>query len=270
MDDKIKQILACPYCKTIVKFKSNEILCQNCKRKYPIVEGIPLMLSKEHYEYWKKHFEDNVLLEGKTPKACDHWKGNFQLIQSNVLKWIDAESNLLILDVGCGSGSFSEPIAKNNNVIGIDFSTNMLRLAVEKQIYAIQAEASSLPFLSKSFDMVLCIEVLQYIQNCRDLLMELARVLKNRGQLILSFPNATSIIRIVNRRISKLLNPKKISTKLYTFTEVNKSGLTVGLNNISVVSTYYPFPMQSISFGYISFIEHYFGSNFIIKGRKAQ
>ncbi|MCM8773509.1 MAG: Trm112 family protein [Candidatus Omnitrophica bacterium] len=47
IDKELLNILACPYCKSDVVLKDNKILCVNCKRKYPIKDGIPIMLIDE-------------------------------------------------------------------------------------------------------------------------------------------------------------------------------------------------------------------------------
>jgi len=49
IDEKLLEILACPKCKSDVKLKDDKIICKNpdCGLKYPIKEGIPVMLIEE-------------------------------------------------------------------------------------------------------------------------------------------------------------------------------------------------------------------------------
>jgi len=47
IDKKLLEILACPACKSEVILKNNKIVCTNCRRAYPIKEGIPIMLIEE-------------------------------------------------------------------------------------------------------------------------------------------------------------------------------------------------------------------------------
>lgn len=47
IDKELLEILACPLCKTEVKLKNNKIVCVNCGRRYPIKDGIPVMLVDE-------------------------------------------------------------------------------------------------------------------------------------------------------------------------------------------------------------------------------
>ena len=47
MDKELLNILACPACKGEVELQENKIVCIKCQRKYPIRDGIPIMLVDE-------------------------------------------------------------------------------------------------------------------------------------------------------------------------------------------------------------------------------
>jgi len=49
IDQKLLEILACPACKSKVSIKNEQILCMNsnCGLKFPIRDGIPVMLIEE-------------------------------------------------------------------------------------------------------------------------------------------------------------------------------------------------------------------------------
>ncbi|MCK9431126.1 MAG: Trm112 family protein [Candidatus Omnitrophica bacterium] len=47
IDKELIDILACPACKADVELKENKIVCKKCGRKYPVREGIPVMLIDE-------------------------------------------------------------------------------------------------------------------------------------------------------------------------------------------------------------------------------
>ena len=49
IDNELLKILACPACKTEVKLEGERIVCQNpkCGLRYPIRDGIPVMLIDE-------------------------------------------------------------------------------------------------------------------------------------------------------------------------------------------------------------------------------
>ncbi len=48
-DEKLLKIMACPLCKTDLRYdnKNQKLICVKCKRKYPIRDGIPVMLIEE-------------------------------------------------------------------------------------------------------------------------------------------------------------------------------------------------------------------------------
>ncbi len=47
IDAKLLEILACPVCKTEVKLEGDRLVCVQCGRRYPIRDGIPVMLIEE-------------------------------------------------------------------------------------------------------------------------------------------------------------------------------------------------------------------------------
>ncbi len=47
IDKELLAILACPACQGDVELKSDKIVCRSCGRKYPIKNGIPVMLVDE-------------------------------------------------------------------------------------------------------------------------------------------------------------------------------------------------------------------------------
>ena len=47
IDPQLLEILACPACKTEVKLDGDRLVCIQCGRRYPIREGIPVMLIEE-------------------------------------------------------------------------------------------------------------------------------------------------------------------------------------------------------------------------------
>ena len=47
IDSKLLDILACPVCKTAVREEGGRLVCARCTRRYPIRDGIPVMLVEE-------------------------------------------------------------------------------------------------------------------------------------------------------------------------------------------------------------------------------
>jgi len=106
-----------------------------------------------------------------------------------------------ILDLGCGPGIIAEKISSGNYQVScVDFSPEMLLRARErlkgsgcKPAAYIQADAQSLPFKTGTFDAVLCIGVVSWVEDPDMLLNETARVLRPGGILIITAINMLSI-----------------------------------------------------------------------------
>ncbi|MEM2351978.1 MAG: class I SAM-dependent methyltransferase [Thermoproteota archaeon] len=97
-----------------------------------------------------------------------------------------------ILEVGCGDGGVIQLLRPlNNEVFGVDISETAIARCQEKGIKAFLLDVSSepLPFEDDFFDVVICLETLEHLTNPYYALMEMRRVLKNKGKLICSVPN---------------------------------------------------------------------------------
>jgi uncharacterized protein YbaR (Trm112 family) len=47
IDEEFLKILACPDCKAEVELRDDKICCLGCGKRYPIRDGIPIMLIDE-------------------------------------------------------------------------------------------------------------------------------------------------------------------------------------------------------------------------------
>lgn len=47
LDKDLLNILVCPLCKADVQEKDGKVLCSKCNKKYPIKNGVPIMLAEE-------------------------------------------------------------------------------------------------------------------------------------------------------------------------------------------------------------------------------
>jgi uncharacterized protein YbaR (Trm112 family) len=47
LDEEFLSLLACPVCKTSIRREGDRLICDTCGRRYPIRDGIPVMLVEE-------------------------------------------------------------------------------------------------------------------------------------------------------------------------------------------------------------------------------
>jgi len=50
IDKELLEILVCPVCKERVVLDQDMLACKKCRRRYPIRDGIPIMLVEEAEE----------------------------------------------------------------------------------------------------------------------------------------------------------------------------------------------------------------------------
>jgi ubiquinone/menaquinone biosynthesis C-methylase UbiE len=99
-----------------------------------------------------------------------------------------------VLDIACGTG-FGIGLMKDyaRNVAGVDVDIEAARTAAMecgRNASVLLGDGLSLPFADESFDVVTSFETLEHLHDRHGFLVELRRVLKQGGLLILSTPNA--------------------------------------------------------------------------------
>jgi 2-polyprenyl-6-hydroxyphenyl methylase/3-demethylubiquinone-9 3-methyltransferase len=112
---------------------------------------------------------------------------------------------LSVLDVGCGGGILSEEFAKFGcRVTGIDPSAPSLEIA--RKHAAMQglsidyrlANGENIPFDADCFDVVVCCDVLEHVDDLEKTIREVARVLKRGGMFCYDTINRTEESRKAN------------------------------------------------------------------------
>lgn len=128
----------------------------------------------------------------------------------DILALINVKSGMKILDLGCGSGYLTFPIAKMNenaHVIGLDIVTDTLerneKKAQEmniKNLEFISYDGITFPFEDNSFDLVVTRYSLHHFPEIRKSIREVARVLTCDGLFFISDPrpNDCDITRFVD------------------------------------------------------------------------
>ncbi len=99
-----------------------------------------------------------------------------------------------VLDAGCGVGYGSAQLAQTAaRVVGLDFAHEALqdgaREFAHPRVHFAQGDCGRLPFPDRCFDVVVAFEVIEHLENWRDLLTEAGRVLAPDGQFVVSTPN---------------------------------------------------------------------------------
>ena len=103
---------------------------------------------------------------------------------------------ITVLDLGCGGGLSAEALARRGAcVIGVDPSTASLAAARSHaqatglSIHYQAGVGEALPLATQAVDRVVCVEVLEHVDDPQDLLREVRRVLRPHGLFFFSTIN---------------------------------------------------------------------------------
>ena len=146
---------------------------------YDTLHAADLVELEHIYKNWAKKYEDDVInLAG--------YVGH--LITSELLLSYLRNTQTKILDAGCGTGLVGEILNKNSfqNLIGVDFSQEMLNIAKQKNVYQsldLVDLTKKLDYEDNVFDAVICAGTFTCGHVGPEALREMVRITKQGGYI---------------------------------------------------------------------------------------
>jgi len=154
-----------------------------------------------------------------------------RLEQELVFSMAGVKDGERVLDAGCGTGIYSIELAKEGaRVTGLDASLGMLEWARAKagragrKIDLIKADARNIPFPDGHFDLVLSVCMLCFVRERQAALLEMKRVLRPGGRLVIALLNSRSPWALLRRakglfrksvyRSAEFISPAAIESEL--------------------------------------------------------
>lgn len=147
------------------------------------------MTMKDYEALSKKHFDQQAAEYDERDTVYYSREGKISC--RDIAALIRNESYDSLLDVGCGTGFLIDMLVKQHpaEYVGLDLSTEMIRMAEKKQIPGagfINGTADNIPFPEDSFDIVTCSQSFHHYPYPEKAMQEAFRVLKPGGLYILS------------------------------------------------------------------------------------
>ena len=122
----------------------------------------------------------------------------YQKLQGRCTSKLELRNNDKMLCVGLGTGNEILHVLQRNrnvNIVGVDYSKIALRKAFKKasrlgkEIELFLMDARRLEFAAGSFDEVLCLHVMDFVEDNEQVTYEILRVLKRGGQFVITYPS---------------------------------------------------------------------------------
>ncbi len=129
------------------------------------------------------------------------------------------------LEIGVGTGRFASVLGVE---FGLDISINMLRIAKDRKVKVCLADAQCVPFKADIFDYVLINVTLSFINRPKELLHQVKRILKKKGNLVIGFIEKNSLLGIQYQKKDSIFYKQ---ANLFTVTQLTSLLSEFGFNN---------------------------------------
>ncbi|MGE5280064.1 MAG: methyltransferase domain-containing protein [Deltaproteobacteria bacterium] len=231
MDQVNRNDFACPACRAALKRDGQGLVCASCSVRWPVQDGVA-DFRRERDRYWGEYPPQVMdrLLEACRQRGWlaavkdffgERDPGYYEYLtdkrRANWTYLVSLPRTARVLDVGCGWGALSFPLAQRfDEVYGLDIVPQrsallMLRRQQERcpGVIPVCGEATHLPFADGFFDGIVLNGVLEWIPSTQEgdparvqaaALKEACRVLKPGGILYVAIENRWAVINFLGLR----------------------------------------------------------------------
>ena len=163
------------------------------------------------------------------------WRSSGEQLEALVRSKLTPESR--VLDLGCGRGGVVELFWRDVKVAaGLDPDSPSLAEHRATGMPVIRGVGETLPFTDESFDLIVCLWVLEHLKEPKKTLREVSRVLRRGGHFIFVTPNLRNPVMLLNR-IGKALPAlqRRVVPKLYGRVEADTFPVQYRANTVRVI-----------------------------------
>jgi SAM-dependent methyltransferase len=119
-----------------------------------------------------------------------HWwyRGRRRVLEQTIAR-LGVPPRARVLDAGCGSGRNMVELARTGEVTGVELSGTSVAIARGRAVgEVVEGSLMEMPFAPDSFDLAVCLDVIEHLPDDRGALRELRRVVAPGGALLVTVP----------------------------------------------------------------------------------
>jgi len=141
------------------------------------------------------------------------WVRTLKNLVPGRLSWMDRQIDWVgkqVLDLGCAGGFMAEALIDRGAVVtGIDPAEGAIAAArahaeqTGRQIAYDIGVGEALPYADQAFDAVVCVDVLEHVQDLKQVIREIARVLRPGGLFLFDTINRNPLARLATITVAE-------------------------------------------------------------------
>lgn len=136
--------------------------------------------------------------------------GKLQLLFETYLS-----ESCIVLDAGCGpTGRYVSNLPPDAWGVGLDIHRENVakskKANTSKNVSFIVSDIQNLPFIDNTFDLIVCYDVLEHMEEPDNAVKELASVLKKRGRLLITTSNLFNPALLIDTLLPNIISEKII------------------------------------------------------------
>lgn len=148
---------------------------------------------------------------------------NIKLRAETIAEFLKTDNIGSVLDIGCGDGSLSRGLLNaNNRLTLVDASQTMLKIARSRipeelgwRVQTINREFMGAALEPQSFDLILCVGVLAYVEDRKAFIARIKSLLKPGGSVIVECTDGVHWVNklvVAYHRFRRWLRPAQMQT----------------------------------------------------------
>lgn len=234
----------CPGCNTV--YPSSEATCHACGFTCETIDNFPAYAPDAAHE--GSGFKSSSFHQLAAREAGNFWfRARNRLIVWTLGQYCEGLDGGSFLEIGCGTGYVLSGIAKaypHAQLHGSELFTQGLTFAASRlpSVNLMQMDARQIPF-EEEFNCIGAFDVLEHIEEDRQVLHQIHRALKQRGMVILTVPQHRWLWSPVDRYACHVrrYSANELQTKLQEtgFEMLRSTSFVTGLLPFMLVSRFF-------------------------------